>query len=482
MTAPYLSAHETHSAIVLLIGDHAYKVKKPVDLGFLDFTTLDARRAICQREVALNRRIAPDVYLGVAQVLAPDGDVCEHMVVMRRMPADRRLSALVREGAPVDDDVHGVARRVAAFHATARRDGEVAAEGTRDAIRRRWSQSFEQVRSLSQAALPTALQDEIESLTYDFLDGREPLFADRVAAGRVVDGHGDLLADDIYCFPDGPRILDCIEFDDRLRFLDQLDDAAFLAMDLEYLGAPDLAVRFLDWYVEFAADPAPTALRHHFVAYRAYVRAKVSCLRHAQGDRAAADQARRYAELTAAHLRAGAVTLTLVGGLPATGKSTLSAALADHRGATVISTDRVRKEMAGLAPQDCAAAPYGEGIYTPQWTDRTYAEVLRRAEMLLERGEQVVLDCSWSRERHRACARDLARRTRSRLTEIRCEAPAEVVLERLRVRQHTFSDASDASDADAPVAARMATEMDPWPQARAVGTTDGPVPVAVLSP
>ena len=241
------------------------------------------------------------------------------------------------------------------------------------------------------------------------MDGRGPLFADRVATGCVVDGHGDLLADDIYCLPDGPRILDCIEFDDRLRFLDRLDDAAFLAMDLEYLGAPELADRYLDWYLEFAADPAPVPLRHHFIAYRAYVRAKVACLRSAQGDPDAAAEARRHAELAAIHLRAGRVTLTIVGGLPGTGKSTLSAAIADHHGATVISSDRVRKEIAGLDPEHAAAAPFGEGIYTTEWTQRTYAAVLHRAAILLERGEHVVLDASWSSERHRASARELAR-------------------------------------------------------------------------
>jgi aminoglycoside phosphotransferase family enzyme/predicted kinase len=473
---PYFFAHETHSAVVLLVGDYAYKVKKPVNLGFLDFSTLTKRRAVCEREVELNRRIAPDVYLGVADVVGHDGQVCEHLVIMRRMPAERRLSTLVREGATVDDDVRRVARRVAAFHATARTDAEVAAEGTADAIRRRWSESFAQVRSLPEPVLSAALQDEIEALTYGFLDGRGALFADRVATGCVVDGHGDLLADDIYCLPDGPRILDCIEFNDRLRFLDRLDDAAFLAMDLEYLGAPDVADRYLDWYLEFAADPAPIPLRHHFIAYRAYVRAKVACLRSAQGDPDAAAEARRLAELAATHLRAGTVTLTIVGGLPGTGKSTLSAAIADRLGAIVISSDRIRKELAGLDPETPAAAPFGEGIYTPEWTRRTYAAVLHRAAILLERGEHVVLDASWSSEPHRESARDLARHTHSTLTELCCVAPADVAARRLATRRH------GASDADAAIAERMATAMDPWPQARAVSTADGPADAATFDP
>jgi hypothetical protein len=320
----YLTVRETHSAVVLLVGDRAYKLKKPVDLGFLDFGTRAKREAACRDEVALNRRLSPDVYLGVADIRGPDGAPCDHLVVMRRMPSERRLTTLVRAGAPVHDQVRAVARLVAAFHATARRGPEIAAEGGRDAILGRWTESFHQVRPFRGGAIEADLLDEIERRTVDFLAGREPLFADRIADGRVVDGHGDLLADDIFCLDDGPRVLDCIEFAERLRWLDGLDDAAFLAMDLERLGAPELAGRFLDWYAEFSADPAPPSLRHHYVAYRAFVRAKVACLRSAQGDEEAAADAAAHAALTVEHLRAGAVRLILVGGLPGTGKSTAS--------------------------------------------------------------------------------------------------------------------------------------------------------------
>lgn len=152
------------------------------------------------------------------------------------------------------------------------------------------------------------------------------MFAERIRAGRVVDGHGDLLADDIFCLDDGVRILDCLEFDDRLRWLDGLDDACFLAMDLERLGLPDLARRFTSWYAEYSGDPAPESLRHHYVAYRAFVRAKVACLRARAGDGQAAAEAWQLAGMTLGHLRAGAVSLVLVGGLPGTGKTTLAGA------------------------------------------------------------------------------------------------------------------------------------------------------------
>jgi uncharacterized protein len=463
----YARTYETHAAVVFLVGDRAYKLKKPVDLGFLDFTSLAARHAVCLREVELNRQLSPDVYLGVADVRGPDGSPCDHLVVMRRMPAARRLSTLVRTGAPVTDHVRRTARLLAAFHAAARRGPRISAEGSRDAILRRWTDSFRQVRPFRGSALDDELTGEIERLTVRFLAGRGPLFDDRIAAGRIVDGHGDLLADDIFCLDDGPRVLDCIEFDDRLRWLDGLDDAAFLAMDLERLGAAELGTRFLDWYVEFTADPAPASLRHHYVAYRAFVRAKVACLRYAQGDHAAAADAATHAELTARHLRAGAVGLTLVGGLPGTGKSTLAGQLSDRLGAVVLASDRVRKELAGLSPLASAAAGYGQGIYTQQWTERTYAELLTRAERLLERGESVVLDASFTRAAHRERAADVAARTSSTLVALRCEADPGVAAARLRSRART------ASDADERIAAAMATGADPWPEAITIRTDRG---------
>ena len=284
---------ETHIGVVFLLGDHAYKMKKPVTTAFLDFSTPQRRLAACRREVELNRRLAPDVYLGVSGVsgaeLPPwtgrgaDGAPVEHLVVMRRMPDDRRLSTLVRAGAPVQDHLRDLARSVAAFHAAARRGPESPrrAAATRSAAGGRRTSS----RYGRQCTVPAPeTVDAVDRLAARFLAGRGPLFADRCADGRIVDGHGDLIADDVFCLDDGPRALDCLEFDDKLRYVDGLDDVAFLAMDLERLGRPDLADDWLDDYVEFSGDPAPVALRHHYVAYRAFVRAKVACLRHQQGD------------------------------------------------------------------------------------------------------------------------------------------------------------------------------------------------------
>ncbi|MCG3754130.1 MULTISPECIES: AAA family ATPase [Amycolatopsis] len=467
-TQPWAGARETHSGAVFFAGDRAWKLKKPVDLGFLDFTDPGVRERVCRREVELNRRLAPDVYLGVAAVTGPDGAVCDHLVAMRRMPDDRRLSELVRRGEPLRPVIRSLARLLAAFHAGAHRGLEIDADGTRDAVRLRWHASFDQVRPFHGVVLDAATAKEIESRTDVFLAGRAPLFARRIAERRVVDGHGDLIADDIFCLEDGPRVLDCLEFDDHLRYVDGLDDVAFLAMDLERLGAPALAAELLAAYAEFSGDNAPPALRHHYLAYRAFVRVKVACLRHSQGDPAAAELARAYAETTLRHLRAGEVRTVLVGGLPGSGKSTVAARIADALGATLLQSDRIRKEIAGIDPERHAPADYRHGIYTPQWTALTYSELARRTAALLGLGESVVLDASWTSAHEREAIAAVAGQSGSRLCALRCTAPDALRERRLTTRTGSLSDAGPA------VSREMAEDAAPWPSAFPLDTTRTP--------
>ena len=252
---PFAAVTETHSAAVFFAGERAYKLKKPVALGFLDFTSPQVRAKACRREIELNRRFAPDIYLGLAEIRGPDGRVCDHLVTMRRLPSARRLSTLVTARAPADGAVRDVARVLAAWHAVAPRSPEIAVQGGRDALWGRWQANIGQSRGVAGGLLDAAGLDEMERLAGRFTAGRAELFGERMHDGRIVDGHGDLLADDIFCLDDGIPILDCLEFDDRLRWLDGLDDACFLAMDLERLGARDLAGRFISWYAEYSGDP-----------------------------------------------------------------------------------------------------------------------------------------------------------------------------------------------------------------------------------
>lgn len=467
---PWAAVRETHSGTVVLLGERAYKVKKPVALGFLDFTERETRRRICEREVALNRRLAPDVYLGVGGLVDPDG-TAEPVVVMRRMPEDARLSGRLRRGVDVSDDVDRIARVLGVFHSGAARGPHIDLQGSRMAITARWDASFDQTRPFAGTVLPGALLTEVEHLVHEFLAGREDLFADRIRRGAVVDGHGDLTTDDIFCLPDGPRLLDCLEFDDALRYVDRLDDVAFLAMGLEDAGAPALAAQLVETWAELVGDPAPPALVHHFIAYRAFVRAKVGCLSGAQLDRPAPERVTAYAEMTRDHLLTGAVTLVLVGGPPGVGKTTLAHDVADRLGMVVLSSDRLRKEAAGLDPEAGAAADLDSGIYSPGRTRATYADMLRRADLLLRRGESVVLDASWTDAAQRDLAVALAGTAHARLVELRCQLGADAAAARIRGR-------SGISDADEQVAERMRRREAPWPAATAVDMRRSPAECA----
>jgi aminoglycoside phosphotransferase family enzyme/predicted kinase len=452
----------------VLLGDRAYKLKKPVDLGFLDFSTREARERVLHRELELNRRLAPDVYLGVADVLGPDGTPCDHLLVMRRMPDDRRLSTLVRSGAASDDDVREIARALAAFHARAERGAVVDRAGAPDVVAGKLERDLAELASAAGALLPADRLRAVADAGRRYLAGRHRLLEARVRTRCICDGHGDLLADDVFCLPDGPRILDCIEFDDTLRHGDVLADVAFLAMDLERLGAAGLAASFLHWYGEFSGEHHPTTLAHYYVAFRALIRAKVAYVRVGQGDDGAATDARRLLELAGRHLQDGRVRLVLVGGAPGTGKTTVAGSVADALGWVLLRSDVVRKELAGLrADADAAAAP-GADLYSEERTAATYDELLRRARRALELGECVVLDASWTNAAARRGASAVAAATTSEIVELVCRAPEAAAAARLTARRAVGGDASDAT---VEVAGWLRARADPWPDAIEIDTS-----------
>ena len=378
---------ETHTAILFFVGDHVYKLKKAVDLGFLDARERSAREAACHREVDLNRRLAPDVYRGVIALVDEHGDVVDHVVDMRRMPDDRRLARCIERGEDVSGALWTIAHQVAALHGRSTPSPVHDALATRNAVQQRWADGFEQLGRLDLAPELARGLEEMERLALRYLAGRAPLFDERIRRGWIRDGHGDLQAEDIFLLPDGPRILDCIDFDERYRWGDVLADVAFLAMDLERLGRPDLARTFLAQHRELSADTWPASLAHHEVAYRAHVRAKVEILRCAQDGTlpTAADRAEPYVELADRHLRDAQVQLVLVGGGSGTGKSTLARELGDRLGAVVLRTDEVRQRMAEAAGLD---------RYEPDAVLATYQEMLLEARRLVGLGEHVVLDAT----------------------------------------------------------------------------------------
>lgn len=471
-------ALETHISVLVFIADRVYKLKKPVKFGFVDFTDREVRERACHREVELNRRISPDVYLGVADVSGPDGVMADHLVVMKRMPPNRRLATLVEQRDPgVPDELRRLARLIVSFHETADTGADIDSAATSDAVMRVWEQGFSEVEPFVGTILDPPTEHRVESLVREYLAGRAPLFARRIADGWIRDGHGDLQAADMFCLADGPRVLDCLEFDDRLRHGDVASDIAFLAMDLERLGDRAAADSFVEACMEFSGDAPPVSLRHHYVAQRAHIRAKVAALRAAQSPvgsseyAKAADEASSLLDLALGHLEAARVRLLVVGGAPGTGKSTLARGLGEALGMTVVRSDEIRKQLSGLDPITRVSEGIGEGLYSPEATDATYGSVIETARSLLEMGTSVVLDASFTSDLHRRAARDLAEQTHSEILELRCEVAPDVAAERITGR---LARGDDASDATPQIAAALAAVADPWPQAVVIPTRGAP--------
>ncbi len=449
--------HETHISVVFLVGDFAYKFKKPVDLGFVDYSTLAKRKHFCEREVELNRRLAPDVYLGVVGLcesggqlqIDGDGEPVEWAVKMVRLAPQDTLEhrlACEKVDAPT---MRGLAAHIASFHQDARGGEDVARYGQFDVVAGNARENFEQTADHVGVTVHRDVYERARNLIEAELERRKELIERRAEEGVPRDTHGDLRLDHVY-FDDGKfTIVDCIEFNDRFRYADPVADMAFLAMDLEFAGRRKLAAEFADAYFAASDDTDGRQLLDHYIAYRAVVRAKVEGIRATdnEADEPVRSQARRKAR---AHwlLALGRLetpenrpAMVLVGGLPGTGKSTVARELSERANFEVIDTDVVRKELAGLDPDEPARAEYGEGIYTAEWSEKTYAECLRRAEELLFEGGRVIIDATFNSDERRRLFLNSARECGVPGLFIALETSAETARERLDARQGGVSDA-----------------------------------------
>jgi aminoglycoside phosphotransferase family enzyme/predicted kinase len=444
-----VEVRETHISRVFLAGDRAFKLKKPLRLSFVDYGTRERRRAMCEEEIRLNRRLAPGIYLGVRSVVprgagfaldrADAADAVEHLVEMRRFDEAHTLAARLAAGRVRYADIDAVARAIADFHRTAER------VPLSDGPERLWA----------------ALDDSLEALSGR--DGIAPLrrFATAYMCrhgrqlrerGRLaVDGHADLRAEHVV-LEESVQIVDCVEFDADLRIRDPASDLAFLAMDIEALGDPRRARRLVESYRAAGGDAGPDHLVAFYSAERALVRAKVDTVRAGQLGGDPTLLARGGARIALARRlswRARGPVAIVVCGLSGSGKSWLASALTDVLGARVISSDRVRKELAGVAP--AARAP--TAAYTPEFNARVYTELGRRAGSALDREPApVVVDAT-------ARKADDRRRLVSALGReplfARCVAPAETLRERVAARAQA---GGSVSDADLDVLARQSFE------------------------
>jgi uncharacterized protein len=460
---------ETHISHLFLTGRHVYKVKKPVDYGFLDFTTLEKRRHYCHREVELNRRLSPQVYLGVAEVRQQDGGytmadsgdgpgrTVEYAVKMLQLPAELALTRLLQQDRVSPDDIRRLARKIAGFHARAETGPRITQLGGLAVVWENIGENFSQTEKYIGQCLSREDFDDLVAYSTAFLSAREGAFRRREEQGRVRDGHGDLHSAQIFletgpeaARDDGISIIDCIEFNDRFRCSDVAEDVAFLAMDLDYHGRPDLSRCFIETYQEAAGDDGVTELLDFFKAYRACVRGKVTSFRLDDPELPAAEQeedlaiARAYFRLAHSYTRIlPSPAVFLVCGLSGTGKSTVAEALARRWNLAYVSSDITRKELAGVDPGEHRYLPPGEGIYSAEFTRRTYDAMLAQALRHLEAGRSVVLDATYRRRDQRARVLEAARRRGADAWVVECSLSDAEARRRLDQRLREGTSVSD---------------------------------------
>jgi aminoglycoside phosphotransferase family enzyme/predicted kinase len=449
---------KTHISLVFLAGDLVYKVKKPLSFGFLDFTTLAARKHYCTEEVRLNRRLAADFYLAVAPIhedaqgrltLAPEGRIVEYAVLMRKLPQERMLKTLLAQGLAQEELFEALGMKIAAFHARAATSPQISRMGMPETIARSHQENFAEMAPYVDVTIPDEQYTFIRDYDRWFLSRRAELLTRRMAGGRIRECHGDLHLEHICMTPD-IAVFDCIEFNERFRCVDTAAEVAFLSMDMDLNGYHGQGERFIRSYLRHSGDEEIVSLLDFYRCYYAFVRGKVASLRLAQQEEAVAkrldilEESEKYFALAYGYAaRPERPVLLLTAGLTGTGKSYLAEKLAFVFNAEVIRTDEVRKQLLRMDPTDRRLDGFGQGIYSEEITGRTYETAFNRAATLIGDGRTVILDASFKRRADRDRAVALANRLGVDHYVIECICPEAMARERLARRMDGGTDASD---------------------------------------
>ena len=462
---------ETHISYVLLTGKHAYKLKKAVDLGFLDFTTLASRRFFCEQELRLNRRLAPELYLDVVAitgtidepVIDGKGPVLEYAVKMREFPQDALASRVLDRNELGVADIDMLAAKVAAFHATSQKAAADSTFGAPETILRA---ALANCKSLLAGAASPAERRTIEALhtwTEREHAARNAAFRGRREGGFVRECHGDLHLGNIAVIDGEVTIFDCIEFNEQMRWIDVMSEVAFTAMDLQDRGHAELAHRFVNAYLEITGDYAGLSVLRFYLVYRALVRAKIALLRAIQlppGEARAPLYAERdgYLRLAEAYARSPEPAILITHGITGCGKTTLSQALLEQIGAIRIRTDVERKRMHGLRPTDRHRDGLDATLYSGGVTRWVYRRVLALTEASASAGFPTIVDGAFLWHWQREMFRDLARKLRIPFLIVTFDADEATLRARVALRMQR---ATDASDADLAVLERQIRSHDP---------------------
>ena len=450
---------ETHISWVLLTGEFAYKLKKPVSLGFVDFSTLDRRRFFCDEEIRLNRRLAPDLYLDVVSItgtaeaprIAGNGEPIESAVRMRQFPQEALLSRAIAENRLTAAHIDALAAEIAAFHTAIEAATADQLYGEPDRVHHPVAENFRHVAPLVETESTRIRLAALEEWAEREFEQRRETFATRKAAGCVRECHGDMHLGNMLLEGDRVLVFDGIEFNADLRWIDVLSEVAFTVMDLEDRGRPDFSRRLLNAYLEHTGDYAGLAVLPYYLCYRAMVRAKVAAIRFGQPGLDAAEQARcrekfeSYLALAEHYARARPPMLVITHGYSGSGKTYGTQPLVEQRGFVRLRSDIERKRLAGVKAHERADASIASGLYTPEITARTYARLAELATSLLRAGKSVIVDATFLKRSDRERFRALAARENVPFRLLSFEAPEPTLRARIESRRHENRDASDAT-------------------------------------
>jgi hypothetical protein len=471
---------ETHISWVLLTGRYVYKLKKPVNFGFVDFSSLEKRRFFCHEELRLNQRLAPDWYLDVVPITGSverprwggPGPAIEYAVKMRQFPPEARLDLVLARGELTPARLDTLVEAVAEFHGRSAVAGIATPFGTPERVAERVR---ENLVTIQERAIAPEDDPRIQELARESEAGSAVLaktFTGRKRDGFVRECHGDLHLGNIAWVDEQPLIFDCIEFNEDLRWIDVMSEIAFLVMDLSDRGAAPLAHRALNAYLEATGDYAGLRVFGYYHAYRALVRAKVACLAWSQtgpDDAARArlmGEYRGYLDLASRFSPAGPPFLAITCGVAGSGKSTVAQGVVEELGVIRIRSDVERKRLFGLPPRARTGAGLDEGLYAPDAGVRTYTKLAELARVVLDAGFPVVVDAAFLGRAQRRALRAVAEQRRVPFVILDVRA-AESVL-RVRVAQRT-REGRDVSDADLRVLERQLVARDPLDDAERAG-------------
>lgn len=440
---------QTQMSFVFLTGSHAYKTKKPVNLGYLDYTNLEKRGYFCRQELELNRRLSPGAYIDVLPItqspagihIGGNGEIIEYTVKMKQLPRDRMMDVLLSQYRVTPAMLERVATLMADFHHRAATNPLISAFGSLEGIRTNNDENFSQTEKYIGTLISRKSHLLISEYTGSFISDNATLFNRRVEQGRIRDCHGDLHCAHV-CFAEDIYIYDCIEFNDRFRYCDTASEIAFLAMDIDRYGRADLATSFVKSYIKAGGDTEMATLLDFYKCYRAFVRGKVACFKYddplLKDKDAIVKEAGLYFNL--AHKYACRKPLVIiVTGLIGTGKTTAAGKIAQGLGYTVLSSDVIRKELAGVPAGERHYDDFSSGIYSPEFTQRTYSELFERAHTLLKNGQSAIIDASFKKRADRMTAQRLADESGAGFLAVECVADESTIQRRLEKRKQSGS-------------------------------------------